>query len=333
MDYEERVFMKTIRWGIIGCGDVTEVKSGPGFQKARGSELIAVMRRTGEKAKDYARRHNVPRWYDDADQLIGDPEVDAVYIATHPDTHKEYALRVARAGKPVYVEKPMGLNYQHGLEMVQGCARANVPLFVAYYRRALPKFLRVKKILESKRLGEIRAVEVLMRQQIKKRDTQDGGSWRVRPEISGGGHFPDVGSHALDLIDFLLGPIVEAQGMGANQSKTYRAEDIVWGHFKTHQGVAGVGTFLFNTYINDDWTTIHCEKGDLAYSVLDLNQPIVIRTKEGTETIAGDPPPTHVAQPLIQTVVDELLGIGTCPSTGESALRTDWVLARLAGTI
>ena len=85
---------KPIRWGIIGCGDVTEVKSGPGLQKADGSQLVAVMRRDAEKARDYAKRHNVPRAYGDAQELIDDPEVDAVYVATPPGSHAEYAIRV-----------------------------------------------------------------------------------------------------------------------------------------------------------------------------------------------------------------------------------------------
>jgi 1,5-anhydro-D-fructose reductase (1,5-anhydro-D-mannitol-forming) len=96
-----------IRWGMIGCGDVTEVKSGPGFQKAAGSALMAVMRRNGGLAADYARRHGVPRCYDRADALLADDEVDAVYIATPPDTHADYALLAAAASKPAYVEKPM----------------------------------------------------------------------------------------------------------------------------------------------------------------------------------------------------------------------------------
>ena len=124
--------MRTIRWGIIGCGNVTEVKSGPGFQKAQHSALVAVMRRDGALARDYAERHGVPRWYDDADALIADPDVDAVYVATPPDSHAEYALRVARAGKPVYVEKPMALNHAQCRVMIDACRAAHVPLFVAY---------------------------------------------------------------------------------------------------------------------------------------------------------------------------------------------------------
>ena len=140
--------MKTIRWGMIGCGDVTEVKSGPGFQKAEHSSLVAVMRRNGKLAEDYARRHNVPRWYDKAASLINDPEVDAVYIATPPASHKDYTLMCAAVGKPVYVEKPMALSFAECHAMIDNCRQANVPLFVAYYRRALDRFLKIKELIE-----------------------------------------------------------------------------------------------------------------------------------------------------------------------------------------
>src|ERR1700747_392477 len=102
--------MEKIKWGIIGCGDVTEVKSGPAFNKVKDSELVAVMRRDGEKAKDYAQRHKVPKWYTNADQLIHDPDANSVYIATPPSSHEEYAIAVINAGKPVYVEKPMSVD-------------------------------------------------------------------------------------------------------------------------------------------------------------------------------------------------------------------------------
>ena len=146
--------MSLIRWGIIGCGDVTEKKSGPAFQKADNSELIAVMRRNGKLAEDYAKRNNVPKWYNDAKALINDPDVDAVYIATPPSSHMKYTFEVAEAGKPVYVEKPMGLNYSECLQMIEACDGAGVPLFVAYYRRALPTFLKIKSLIEEKAIGK-----------------------------------------------------------------------------------------------------------------------------------------------------------------------------------
>ena len=119
--------MNIIRWGILGCGDVCEVKSGPAFQKAASSALVAVMRREAAKAQDFARRHGVPKWYADADQLIDDPEVDAVYVATPPGTHEKLAMRVAAAGKPCYVEKPMARSFAECARMNEAFAAARKP--------------------------------------------------------------------------------------------------------------------------------------------------------------------------------------------------------------
>src|SRR5689334_14273937 len=181
----------TIRWGIIGCGDVTEVKSGPALQKARGSSLVAVMRRTGDLARDYAARHGVPRWYDDADALINDPEVDAVYVATPPSSHMDYVLRTAQAGKPVYVEKPMAREFSECRAMIEACRSANVPLFVAYYRRALPRFLKIKELIDSGTIGEVRSVIVtLLRPPQGNKVPRAPLPWRVPPGDAGGGLVP-----------------------------------------------------------------------------------------------------------------------------------------------
>ena len=218
--------MKTVRWGIIGCGDVTEVKSGPGFQKAAGSELVMVMRRNGAKAEDYARRHGVKRWTTDADAVIGDKEVDAVYIATPPGTHEFYAMKVLAAGKPCYVEKPMTRNAAEARRMVEAYKAKGVPLWVAYYRRAMPRFVKVKEILESGVLGELKMVFYSYRdgQMLERGEVVP---WRLQPEHAGGGLFLDLGSHVLDLFDFFLGPLRERGGMAQNRKMTFDVEDNV----------------------------------------------------------------------------------------------------------
>lgn len=320
--------MKTIRWGIIGCGDVTEVKSGPGFQKARNSNLVAVMRRRGELAKDYAERHGVPRWYDSADELIHDPEVDAVYIATPPSSHKEYTLMAARAWKPVYVEKPMALNFAECLEMITACADHGVPLFVAYYRRTLPRFLKIKELIESGAIGEVRFVSISFYQPIAAEDLNpDNQPWRVDPNVAGGGRFVDLASHMLDFLDYTLGPIYEAKGLAANQAGKYKAEDIVTGSFRFASGVQGVGTWCFSAFESHDLTEIVGSEGRISYSTFDA-RPIMLTTREGTTEFAFAYP-QHIAQPLIQTVVDELTGTGNCPSTGATAARTSWVMDQM----
>jgi len=321
--------MKTIRWGIIGCGNVTEVKSGPGFQKARGSELVAVMRRNGNLAEDYARRHQVPRWYDKAEALIYDNDVDAVYIATPPSSHREYALAVARAGKPVYIEKPMALNFPQCQEIIQACEKANVPLFTAYYRRALPRFLKIKSLLYEGQIGTVCGVTLRLYQRPSVEDKKGATQWRVDPNIAGGGYFVDLGSHMIDLLQHLLGPIRSAVGFSSNQGKLYKAEDTVCGAFTFESGAHGVGFWSFNANEDLDSTEIIGAQGKITYATF-REVPIVVE-REGAVEQFDIPHPEHVQQPLIQKVVDELLGVGKSPSTGRTGAMTNWVMDRMLG--
>lgn len=319
--------MKQIRWGIIGCGNVTEVKSGPAFQKIKGSVLVAVMRRNRERARDYALRHDVPRWYDEADKLIQDPAVDAVYVATPPSSHAEYVIKVAEAGKPVYVEKPMALNYKECEAMIQACEKAGVPLFVAYYRRSLPAFLKIKELVESGSIGEVRFVRVALYWPPEENEKDpENLHWHVLPDISGGGRFVDLGSHQLDVLDYVFGPVISAQGQAANHAHLYPAEDIVCASFRFESGVLGSGVWCFTVSekYKTDRTEIIGSQGKITFSSFDP-VPVYIETLEGVKKYEM-PWPEHVQQPLIQTVVDELQGQGKCPSTGITAARTSWVM-------
>lgn len=320
--------MKTVRWGIVGCGDVTEIKSGPGFQKADHSSLAMVMRRNGKLAQDYARRHQVPAWTDDAEALINDPRVDAVYVATPPSSHKLYTLMAAEAGKPVYVEKPMAMNHKECLEMVQACQEAGVPLFVAYYRRRLDRFLKIKSLVDEGAVGEVRYVTINLYQPARAQEMAGGElPWRVLPEIAGGGHFIDLAAHQLDFLDYLLGPIVSAKGHAANQAGLYPAEDVVNGSFRFASGVQGSGNWCFTTFNQLDRTEIVGSRGTLSYSTFD-DDPIVVENGDGRRAYQMGYP-EHIQQPLIQTVVDSINGAGSCPSTGISAARTSWVMDQL----
>lgn len=320
--------MQTVRWGIIGCGNVTEVKSGPGFQKADDSALVAVMRRNAALAEDYARRHGVPRWYDDAAALIADPEVDAVYVATPPSSHKQHVLACARAGKPVYVEKPMGLNHPECVEMIAACRAAGVPLFVAYYRRTLPRFLKVKELIDEGAIGEPRFVTVQLSQRPVPEDIDAANlPWRVLPEISGGGRFLDMGSHTLDFLDYVLGPIRSAAGHAANNAGYYPAEDVVTASFAFASGVLGAGVWNFTSFADCDVCEITGSRGKVSFSSFDA-QPILLETAAGQTPFPIDNP-AHVQQPLIQSAVNELVGAGRCPSTGDSGARTTWVMDQI----
>jgi len=321
--------MDNVRWGIIGCGAVTEVKSGPALSKIPDSRLLAVMRRDKERARDYAAQHAVPKWYDDADKLINDPDVNAIYVATPPASHAEYTIKAAKAGKAVYVEKPMAVNHRQCQRMIRACDDAGVPLFVAYYRRALPDFLKVKQLVDTGAIGEPRFASIKLYHPVKPDLDPDNPPWRVLPEIAGGGYFFDLGSHQLDFLDYVLGPVVAAQGFAANQAGLYPAEDAVCASLVFHSGPLGSGMWCFATSPNckTDRVQIVGSEGKVSFSCFD-HAPVVLQTDSET-TQFNLPRPAHVQQPLLQTVVDELLGRGTCPSTGVTAARTSWVLDRI----
>jgi predicted dehydrogenase len=312
-----------IRWGIVGCGDVTEVKSGPGFQKARGSQLVAVMRRNGALAADYAKRHGVPRWYDDARALVNDPEVDAIYIATPPGAHLDGALLAAAAGKPAYVEKPMARHTPECDAMLAAFRRAKQKLFVAYYRRALPRFVKVKALLDERAIGPLTGIGYRMATPTPDNADPAKGAWRVDATNAGGGLLLDVGSHVLDLIDHFAGPLEDVSGHAARLATEGSVEDAVAMSFHCG-GVPGVASWNFASLLKEDALEFTGKGGRISLSVFG-GEPVRLETERGVEHF-DLPNPPHVGQPLIQTAVDDLLGRGTCPSTGESARRTTAVM-------
>lgn len=316
--------MEQVNWGIIGCGDVTEHKSGPAFNLVDRSNLVAVMRRDELKVIDYAKRHNIPKWYTSADNLINDPEVNAIYVATPPDTHAEYTIAALTAGKPVYVEKPMALNFQQCQEMISAANKKNLPLFVAFYRRTLPGFLKVKELIEQGAIGEVRLVTINLFQAPKAADFNSQNlPWRVNPEIAGGGYFYDLASHQLDFLDFLFGPAKVVSAFSANQAKLYQAEDIVSATLTFDKGIVCSGNWCFtiSAQSEEDRIEIIGSKGKISFSTFN---PIPIRLETEKETeIINYQNPKHIQQNLIAQLVNELLGKGKCVSTGLTAARTN----------
>lgn len=316
--------MNNVRWGIIGCGDVTEVKSGPGFQKAAGSSLTAVMRRDRSKAEDYARRHGVGRVHATAADLIDDPEVDAVYIATPPGSHESLALLTASAGKPCLVEKPMARSHAECLRMIEAFRTSGVPLWVAYYRRALPRFLEVRKQLSGEAIGRLTSVHIQVTDRLA--DGPLATNWRFDPAQAGAGLFLDLASHCLDLVDFLVAPIADVSGFALNTGGAYDAEDVTGAAFRAGTSVVGTGVWNFHADVKTDLMVFTGSEGTLTTPVF-TDGDIVISRAGATEVLPVRNPP-HVHQPLIQTIVDELRGQGQCESTAESGARASWVMDR-----
>jgi predicted dehydrogenase len=322
--------MDTIKWGIIGCGKMTEKKSGPAFNRIKNSQLMAVMRRNAREAKDYAQRHGVPKWYQHAEEVIQDPEINAIYVATPPSSHAKYTIMAAKAGKHVYVEKPMAINFSECLAMIKAAEDSGVSLFVAYYRRSLPYFKKVKQILESGVIGRPRFVNVRLFKPLFKKTPFIGKlPWRYDQNISGGGLFVDLGSHQLDYLDYLFGSINSVKGHAKNQGGQYPVEDIVTASFMFESGVMGTGAWCFSVSVESDTDSIEIIgiKGKISFSTFNFT-PIQVATAKGIETHEFPRFP-HIQEPLIQTIVDSLQHRGHCPSTGVSASRTTRVMENL----
>lgn len=324
--------VNTIRWGIIGCGNVTEVKSGPAYQKVEGFQITAVMRRDLEKAKDYAMRHGVPKYYNDAEKLIDDKEVDAVYIATPPDSHMYYALKVAEAGKVCCIEKPLSPSYEESLAIYTSFKKKKIPLFVAYYRRSLPRFLQVKTWLKNKEIGEVRHLNWNLNQAPGSLDLSGADNWRTKSQVAPGGYFDDLASHGLDLFTFLLGDIKEASGMSLNQQGLYSAKDAVAACWIHDSGITGTGSWNFGCDQSLDRVEIFGSKGKISFSVFE-EEPLQLQQGEEIQEIYIEND-RHIQYAHVKNMKKQLLDQNfNHPSNGTSALHTSWVMDKILGSI
>ncbi|MBQ6964319.1 MAG: Gfo/Idh/MocA family oxidoreductase [Bacteroidaceae bacterium] len=328
-------YLDTVKWGFIGCGEVTEKKSGPAFGKIEGSEVVAVMSRDEEKARSYAERHSIKRWYSDAQSLVNDPDVNAVYIATPPSSHATFAIMAMKAGKPAYVEKPLAASYEECLRVNRISDLTGVPCFVAFYRRYLPYFERVKQlVLDEKMIGKALTVQIRFAVPPRELDYKSGKElpWRLQPEVAGGGgYFYDLASHQIDLLQYWFGPIIEAEGYCQNMVGLYKVEDTFNACFRFAGGLTGSGSWCFVAHesARRDRISIVGTKGKIVFSVFDY-EPIVLDTEHGQKKIIVPNPP-HVQMGLIEQVVQHLQGKRLCDCDSVSSTATNWVMDRILG--
>ncbi|MBN2597193.1 MAG: Gfo/Idh/MocA family oxidoreductase [Marinifilaceae bacterium] len=320
-----------IRWGILGCGDVTEVKSGPAYQKTRGFEINAVMRRDANKAKDYAQRHNIDKHYANADELINDQEIDAIYIATPPDSHKYYALKIASAGKICCIEKPLAPSHKDCLEICDAFQAKNLPLFAAYYRRSLPRFQQIKTWLENDSIGKIRHVNWHLSKPANEMDLSGKYNWRTDPKIAAGGYFDDLASHGIDLFIHLLGNIKTVAGLSTNQQGLYDAKDAVSACWLHESGITGTGSWNFGCSQREDRVEIFGSSGKIEFSVFD-DAPLLLKNENSTKELFIENP-ENIQLYHVQNMREHLLGNIQHPSTGETAAHTSWVMDKILGNL
>ena len=323
-----------VRWGFIGCGEATEKKSGPAFSVVDGSRVVAVMSRNEEKASSYARRHGIDRYYTDAQSLVSDPEVNAVYIATPPSSHATFAIMSMMAGKPAYIEKPMAASYEECLRINRISKSTDVPCFVAYYRRYLPYFGRVREIVRNGEIGKVLSVQIRFAVPPRELDYNTKNlPWRLQPDIAGGGgYFYVLSPHQIDLLQYILGShIIEAEGFHSNMGGLYKVEDTINACFKFDNGVTGSASWCFVSYesARSDMIEIVGDQGTISFSVFEYT-PIVVDNKDGHKEIVVVNP-SYVQLPLIENVVHHLQGKAVCECNNISATSVNWVMDKILG--
>lgn len=319
---------------MIGTGNVTELKSAPSFNKVENSKLVAVANRSYKKAEDYAARHGVPIVHKDPFDVIHDPEVDVVYIATPPGSHMEYALETIKEGKPLYIEKPMARTWEECEIINEAAKKAGVPVFVAYYRRSLEYFKKIQSLIEGDVLGKILHINLEQYYAARPEDyDRQNLPWRVIPEDAGGGYFHDLGCHALDILFRIFGDPLEVTGKAGNIGGLYDADDTLSATLLLPGQVLVTGSWNFVTpkAFTKDLVEVVGEKGKLKFGIFSF-KPILLCTGDHKETLATIQP-EHIQMPHIQSIVSELNGRGSCPATGTSSALTSRVMDIITGKI
>ena len=311
----------TVNWGIIGCGDVCEVKSGPAFNKVSNSKLVAVMRRDAAKAEDFAKRHGVPKFYSEATDLIHDKDVNAIYIATPPIHHEEYLREALKAGKPVYVEKPVTINSASCERMIALAHEYNIKVSVAHYRRGLALFNKVKSLIRDGTIGNVRLIRLsTLQPEVSKIITKTDDHWRIKPEVSGGGLFHDLSPHQLDIMYWIFGSPKEVSGRSLNQARKYPAPDVTLLEAVYTNNVCLQGVWSFNVAESaaEDRCEIIGDKGVLRFSFF-KKSTLEIITESGMEILEPEYP-VNIQQPMIESVTEFFRGEGPNPCSLEESL-------------
>jgi predicted dehydrogenase len=305
--------MKKISWGIIGCGNVTEQKSGPAFNKVPHSELVAVMRRDIVKAEDYAKRHGVPFFYNDAEALINHPGINAVYIATPPDSHESYAIKVIEAGKAVYLEKPMTIDYTAAKNVQAAVEKYDAKLCVAHYRNAQPFYLSLKEKIANGSIGFPQSVQLhFFRKPMDASELlQAGKAWRVDPRISGGGLFHDLAPHQLATLLQFFGNVKAVKGRSKSSSGRYAADDQVEATMVFENDIPFRGQWNFNADKDLDECIVTGSEGTLKFSFFSKQEWEML--VDGQPSITSFDPPLHVQEPMIKKVVEYFLDMAENP--------------------
>jgi predicted dehydrogenase len=288
---------RRVGWGLVGCGDIARRRVAPALRDLDNCELIAVNRADAARAETFASEFGAKRWHADWRELVVDPEVEAVYVATPVHLHAGQAVAAAEAGKHVLCEKPLALTVAE-CERMNAAAEANgVLLGVAYYRRFYPVVERVREILET---GEIGVPVIAQVNAFERFDPEPGHPrrWLLDKLRSGGGPMFDFGCHRVEVLFNLFGDVSAVRGLASNVVFEREVEDTACALLKFARGTQVVISVTHAAREPQDTLEIFGSEGSLRVEVLNEGR-LRVRTKDG-ERIESHPPHENLHQPLVE---------------------------------
>ncbi|UUO05647.1 Gfo/Idh/MocA family oxidoreductase [Blastopirellula sp. J2-11] len=315
----------TVRWGILGCGDVVRKRVAAAIQAVDGCELLAACRRDADSLKTFCDEFSVPRGYPSADQLLADEEINAVYIATPVHLHLPQTLAALAAGKHVLVEKPMALTPTECELMINAAKEINRTLGVAYYRPFYPAIERLGQLIQTGQLGKVLAVQIACSAPIV---LEEDGSlpWRVKSQEGGGGPVMDVGSHRIDVLLRLFGDVIDIRGICSRKSPD-AVENVATFALRFDDGPQASVTCLFDAVHDPDSWTVIGTQGIVDATPLNSGR-LVIRTCDGDQ-VEHHPPHANYNVPLIADFVAAIEEGRPPHVSGEDGLRVNEVIEQI----
>jgi len=293
-----------LTWGLIGAGDIVQKRVGPALRDSPACDLIAIARARPELAEAAATAFGARRWYADWRQVVADPDVESVYVATPVDLHAAQTIAAAEAGKHVLCEKPMALNVRECDAMIGACRANDVQLGIAYYRHFYPVIARVKRIIASGEIGTPVLAQIDAFERFNP-PSDDPRHWFVEKARAGGGPMFDFGCHRIEVLMNVFGPIRHVTGLVANTAFPREVEDTAAALLQFDSGPSATLTVTHATPETRDTFDVFGTEGSIHIQTLNSGE-VRIRTRAG-ERVEAHPPDANIHRPLIDDFTQAVL--------------------------
>jgi predicted dehydrogenase len=320
--------MAEIKWGLIGCGDISKKRVAPGLRDSKNSLLVSINRSDYSKAMSFAKEFGAKKWIKNWKDLITDSDINAVYIATPVYLHAEQTIAAAEAGKHILCEKTMAMNKQEADKMIDACKSNNVKLGIAYYRNLYPAVNRIKEIIKSVEIGKIVHIQSNNFENFNCLPDEPR-YWLLEKAKSGGGPMMDMGCHRIEVFTNIAGSIKEVNSFNDNIVFKREVEDSSITHFKFENGATGIITSSHAAKEPKDTLDIYGSQGSIHVPVLNEGTITIVSSK-GTRT-EKYPNQVNVHQPLIEDFIQAVLEGREPAVTGETGREITKILDRIYG--